>query len=952
MLALQNSFVAEKMAMKVFLLITAILISSIIANAQKDGSIKGIVRDSATGQPMADATVTILLAKDSSLVSFGRTNSAGFFSIPNIEYGNYRLLVTHVGYINISKTFSISAALSEINFGTLMINNKSTMLQEVTVTQEKTPVVVRNDTLEYNAGSFKTKPNAVVEDLLKKLPGLQVDKDGKIKSNGEEVKKVLVDGKEFFGNDPKMATKNLPADAIDKVQVFDRKSDQSRFTGFDDGNSEKTINLTIKPEKKNGVFGKAVAGAGDKGLYEGNFNVNSFSGERQISAIGMMNNTNKQGFSFMDILNFNGGLAGAGGRGGMQIDMNNTGLPIQGGNNNQGITTTKAGGLNYNNTWQKNLDVMSSYFYNNMQTDKSEKVYQQWLLPGNNYNTTKDNNSNTANESHRFNISGDYKIDTANSLKIASSVNLQQSQYYINSKYNSVAADGKLLNDGFANSFTTGNGYSWNNNALFRHRFPKKGRTFSANLSANLNNSKSNGGLLSQNNYYQPDGTLQQSDTINQINNQHGNSQSYGAVFSYTEPLSKKSLLEFNYNFNATFSASDKTTYDYDNASGGHNLVNNALSNNFLSDYIYHRPTINWRYQQKKYNFTIGGAVQQAALNSDFHSMGKDSSLNRSFTNFLPNANAQYKINAYKNLRLLYNTFTRQPTITQLQPIADNTDPLNIKIGNPDLKQEYYHRLQAEYMSFDPYRHTSFFAFLTGVVTNNKIVNADLLNAQGQRISRPVNANGVYNISLNTSWGFPVRKIKSKVNVNSSLAQSRNISFINTQKNNINNWNITEEVTWNYSYKELFDLSAGANVGYNDTKYSLQSQQNAQYWNQDYTFEVNFYLPKGFSFASDVNYIKKSGLAEGYNQHAFLWNAGIAKQLFKNKKGELRLQAFDMLNQNIGINRNSNQNYIEDISYNVLKRYWLLSFTYNISRFAGKNIAAPGRKNNIEVIRQ
>lgn len=940
--------------MKIYLLLILLLFVPVVfVNAQKEGSIKGIIKDTVSGLPVDNATVTVLLAKDSSLVSFSRTGSTGFFSIRNLENGAYRLLITHVGYLNLSKDFVITTALNDINFGTLTIGNKSTRLQEVTVTQEKPPVVIRNDTLEFNAGSFKTKPNAVVEDLLKKLPGIQVDKDGKVKSNGEEIKKVLVDGKEFFGNDPKMATKNLPADAIDKVQVFDRKSDQSRFTGFDDGNTEKTINLTIKSDKKNGVFGKATAGAGDKGLYQGNFNVNSFSGERQASAIGMLNNTNKQGFSFMDILNFTGGLPGAGGRGGVQVDMNSMGLPIQGAGNNQGITTTKAGGLNYNNTWQKNLDLMSSYFYNRMQTDKTEKVYQQWLLPGNNFNTTKNNNSNNTNESHRVNISGDYKIDTANSIKLSSSVNLQQSRYGIGSNYNSVAATGNLLNDGYANSFVAGKGYSWNNNALFKHRFPKKGRTFSTNLSVNLNNSSSNGGLQSQNNYYQPNGSLQQSDTINQVNNQHNDSKSYGLVLSYTEPLSKKSLLEFNYNFNTTHSTSDKTTYDFDKAGGKYTALNDALSNIFSTNYSYHRPTVNWRYQQKKYNFAIGAAMQQASLNSSFHIMAKDSAIERSFVNFLPNANLQYKMNQYKNIQVFYNTFTRQPSVTQLQPLTDNTDPLNIKIGNPDLKQEYYHRLQADYISFDPYRHTSFFAALNAGITSNKIVNADQLNAQGQRTSQPVNVNGAYNLGLNTSWGFPVRKIKSKINLNSALSQSRNIGFLNAQKNNISTWMASQELVWNYGYKELVDLSAGAEVVYNNAAYSLQSQQNVQYWNQHYTFEINLYMPRGFSFASDVDYTTRSGLTQGYNQSAVLWNAGIAKQVFKNKKGEFRLQVYDILSQNIGISRSSNQNYIEDLSYNVLKRFWQLSFTYNISRFAGKNIAAPGsRKSNIQVIRQ
>ncbi|MEP6746739.1 MAG: TonB-dependent receptor [Bacteroidota bacterium] len=938
--------------MKKYLLGISFAISVITLQAQKEGSIKGIVKDTGSGQPMAGATITILLAKDSSLINFSRTNSNGFFTIRNLEKGSYRLLVTYVGFHNINRSFFITEMLPDIDFGTLIISNNNTVLDEVTITQEKPPVLIRNDTLEFNAGSFKTKPNAVVEDLLKKLPGMQVDKDGKIKSNGEEVKKVLVDGKEFFGNDPKMATKNLPADAIDKVQVFDRKSDQSRFTGFDDGNSEKTINLTIKPDRKNGVFGKATAGGGDKGRHEGNFNVNSFSGERQVSAIGMVNNTNKQGFSFLDILNFTGGLPGAGGRSGAQPDMSGGGLPIQGTGNNEGITTTEAGGLNYNNTWQQKMDFMSSYFYNRMQTNKMEKINQQWLLPGNNFHTVKESSSNNTNENHRANFTGDYKIDTANSIRLNSSVNWQQSQYYADSRYNSTATNGTALNNGYANSFQTGKGFSWKNAALLRHRFSKKGRTLSANLSLNINDNNSDGSLLSQNNYYLPDGSLQQSDTLNQVYNQRNNSKSFGTFLSYTEPLSKKSLLEFSYNVNTTHSLSDKNTFDLDKASGKYNILNGSLTNKFSSNYYYYRPGINWRYQQEnKFNFAIGAAVQRSLLKSDFREMGLDSGIDRSFVNFLPNANLQYNINSFKNFRLLYNTYTRQPSVTQLQPLADNTDPLNIKIGNPDLKQEYNHRLQADYISFDPYRHTSFFAALNASVTGNKIVDADQLNAQGQRITQPVNANGAYNIDVNTSWGFPIKMIKSKLNLNSSVSQSRNISFINTQKNNINTLNASQEITLNYGYKEIFDFSAGAEIIYNNVGYSLQNQQNVQYWNQHYTCETNIYFPKGFSFASDVDYTTRSGLSQGYDVSAVLWNAGIAKQVFKNKKGELRLQVYDILSQNIGISRNSNQNYIEDVSYNVLRRFFQLSFTYNISRFAGKNIAAPGRQNNIQVIR-
>src|SRR4051812_41129445 len=333
--------------MKYLYSLLSLVLFSFSMLAQEKGTIKGSLLDTTVRQPVADATITIMKAADSSLVSFSRSNHKGDFSLGRLDQGKYRLLITHISYRNVSRPFEITESNRNIDFGYLPLINKSVLLDTVSVVQEAAPVTLRNDTIEYNASSFKTKPNAVLEDLLKKLPGVQVDKDGKIKANGEDVKKVLVDGKQFFGDDPKTATKNLPADIVDKVQVFDKKSEQSQFTGFDDGNSEKTINLTVKPNKKNGAFGKFSGGAGTEERYQANLNFNQFKGERQFSALGMANNTNKQGFSFVDILNFSGGLGGGIQKNGGEVVINSGSLPMQGMNNgNTGFTTTWAGGLN------------------------------------------------------------------------------------------------------------------------------------------------------------------------------------------------------------------------------------------------------------------------------------------------------------------------------------------------------------------------------------------------------------------------------------------------------------------------------------------------------------------------------------------------------------------------------------------------------------------------------
>jgi Outer membrane protein beta-barrel family/Carboxypeptidase regulatory-like domain len=939
------------------------------AFSQRDGMVHGRVQDTTARIFIADATITILQAKDSSLVSFSRSGPAGQFLIKGLGSGNYRLLVTHIGYLPASKNFIINEAIKDFDMGAIALADKSTMLDAVTV--EVPPVMIRHDTTEYNAGSFKTKPDAVVEDLLKKLPGIQVDKNGTVKANGEEVKKVLVDGKEFFGNDPKIATRNLPADAIDKVQVFDKKSDQSQFTGFDDGNSQKTINLTVKKDRKHGIFGRMTAGGGTDagtgasiagggaqtgnwmgdGRYEGNLNINEFNGDRQCSAIGMTNNTNKQGFSFQDVLGFSSSGIGGGKAGGLNLQTSD--VPIQGlTDNSQAITTTRAGGLNFNDHWHGGHDELhGNYFYNQTNDLSRQNESRQYLLPGNSFVQDRSSTASRHNENQRLTVISDQRIDSFTSLKINSAFTYQNSSNTARSIDSSFdQATGALQNNGLSNAYSFSKGYTWNNSALLRHRFAKKGRTVSVNIQYGLNSNTGGGTLQSVNHYYQP-GLPAATDTLHQQYDLPSNGRSYGATLAYTEPLSRRSLLEFNYNFSQTHSRSDKKTFDADGA-GKFSLPDAQLTNDFTNAYTYHREQVQFQHQRTKFTATAGITLQQASSTNGFGYLAMDTTLRQSFLNLLPNADLQYNFNGYSNMRFHYLTYTNQPGITQLAPVADNSDPLNIRVGNPALRQEYYHAFRFNYISFDPFRHTSFFSMLSFNSIHHKIVNDDVFDSVGVRISRPVNLDGLYNANGSLSWGLPLRALKSNLNLNSSVRIDHNASFVNGAKNTGNTYALSQEATLNFAYKELLDLTGGARMDYNDARYSLQPGQNQRYWTETYTLDGTWYLPDGFSVASDVDYVHHSGLPAGFNSSPLVWNAGLAKKVFANKKGTIRLQVFDLLRQNTGFSRTTSQNYIDDLSYKTLNRYWLLSFTYALSRFAGKS--APGSmegKTDIRILR-
>ncbi len=927
------------------LLVLLILLGLSPCRAQRNGMIRGLAFDSISRQAVPAATITLLKKKDSALVSFTMTGSDGKFQLNNIADGEYRLLITHVNYHNYSRNFTISDSNRVVELGNIFLFDKTKVLQGVTVTNEAPPVTLINDTVQYNAGSFKTPPNASVEQLLKKLPGVQVQKDGSIKAQGENVKRVLVDGKEFFGNDPKVATKNLPADAVDKVQVYDKQSDQAQLTGIDDGNYEKTINLKLKADKKRGLFGKVNAGAGTDNRYEGKFNVNSFKGARQMSVIGMGNNTNAEGFTFMDMLNFTGELARMQ-RGGGNININISGddaasMGIYGGNRNSGINTAWAGGINYNNIIGKKLDWQSNYFYNHYNPKTESSVQRQYFLPDSSYFYNYNAHTDNINDNHRLNFNVLWQIDTFNSIHFTPSLGFQQTNTRSYTDYETLTSENKLVNSGFSDNSSSNSGHTFRDEMVWRKKFPKRGRTFSLSFQNSNNASSGDGSLFSVNQFYDTNGGLLHRDTLNQQYKTTNHLDGYLAKAVYTEPLSKRSLLELSLGKSFTRNTSQKNTQDFNNFSGKYDLFNRGLSNDFEDTYSYFTPGVRIRSQKKKFNYAFGAYWQQSELNGKIFTGSKDSLIGKTFQNLLPTARVQYNFTRFKTLYLSYAASVNQPTVQQLQPVPDNSNPLKIKTGNPDLKQEYDHTLQGRLMLISPYKNKELFLFLNLQAVKNKISNADSITNAGITWSRPVNVNGTYNFTSDVEYNIPTHFIKGNFGTSFRASFNRSKQLVNSTPNNIKTFSWGPEIRFDLNPTENLNINLNASLNRVHSSYSLQPSLSAGYLTQDYEVSADWQMPKQFFLGSDFTYTINSRRADGYNLKVPLWNASLSKMFLKYNRGEIKCSVRDILNQNIGISRNTNNNYIEDARVLTLRRFFLLSFTYSLSK-TGLNNAGNG----------
>ena len=916
-------YIMIKKAILAFCILGGLLVG-FQANAQNI-TIDGTIMDSVLKKTLTSATVSLANAKDSSLINFTRANEDGFFQFKNIVPGKYLLSVSYIGYQPLWLGLKMGTT-NKLSLGNIYLTDAS-QISSVTVTARRPPVVINGDSIEFNSENFKTVPNAVVEDMLKKMPGIEVDKTGAITVNGKSVTKVYVNGKEFFTGDPKMATRNLPADAVDKIQVYDRKSDQAMFTGIDDGNEETAINIKTKKDRKQSTFGKIGSAFGTPGRFDGQGNVNRINNDEQYSFIGTANNVNKQNFNNGDIANFSGG---GGGRGGGGVTLNFSGGDGGTDANARGVAETYSLGGNYSNVLNdKKMDFNTNANVSDVSRYNTSNSFTQNLIPGNNFNRTSNSISNTRNQQQRLNLTIDNKVSETFSYKYTPSFSKQHNTSSSESSTYTTLPDGTPTNATATKSSSVSDATNISNTLLLRKKFQKKGRTISSTLTQGFNESIANGDQFTDQIFYTL-GVITKDSILDQQNKRKGITESYSANVVYTEPITKKSLLEFNAYLNQNNSSSSRRVFDKNNANTQYDLLNTRLTNEFNSEYTYAGGGMNYRLNQKKYNFSTGFSMQNAMLNGV--NTSTNTKIKQEFKDILPAAVFQYNFSQTQNLNFTYRTSTNQPTLTQLQPVLDQSNINNQTIGNPNLQRTYNHNLNLRFFSTKILAQRNFFALLNAQFADNSIVNYDSILPTRQTLSKPVNVNGIYRVNATMNYGFGVKKLYSRINFGLNAGYNNNVNYANGVLNTIIIKSFSPNITYSFSLDEVIDINLVARHNYNNTNNAINKALNTNFITRVYNADIINYLPFNIVVNQTLNYTINEGRAPGFNTAVPIWNASISKFFLKNKRAELKISAFDILNKNIGVSRNVSQNQIVDQSYNVINQYFLIGFTYSLQK--------------------
>ena len=936
-------------------LLFLVIMSPALAFAQQQNprAISGRIIDQKTGETLIGVNVVAKLAADTTIVHGLVTDLDGQFRVPVRQEGEYLVRMSFVGFLPESRT--ITVANTEASLGLIEMQVDVMLLDEVRVEAVQDRVEVRGDTTVFNAAAFAVNPDASTEDLLRKMPGLVVQ-DGEVQAQGETVQRVLIDGREFFGQDPAAALRNLPSEIVDRIEVYDRQSDQAQFTGFEDDNTQKTINIVTLTGRSNGQFGKVYGGYGSEDRYLTGGNINIFDDNRRFSIIGMSNNVNQQNFAIEDLTGVvssgggrggagggRGGTRGGGGRGGDGGSFRgrgDTGSFLVG--NQGGVNSTDAFGINYQDAFGDDLEVTGSYFFNRSENSSTSLLDREYYLEdavSQLYN--EENLSASTNLNHRFSGRMTYTINERNSLIFTPRITTQSNEAASFLFGENVLTTAERLSQTTNDYLSDNAGVNASGSLLLRHAFETRGRTLSLNLSASSNSTSGDTDQLSSNLFYtgNADDIL-----LDQRTNSDQLGQTLSARLTYTEPVGEGGQLQINYSPSRTVSDSERLSNSLDPVTGTYTLLEPSLSSQFDNIVMRQRGGVSFTRRTEGLRITVGVDGQSESLTGD-QVFPVTFDVDRSFNHVLPSADVQIGSSRQRSLRLSWRTSTDTPSISQLQDVIDNSNPLQLSTGNPGLDPAFSNTFSARFNATNLETGRVFFGFASWSTSSDyigsetTIAQRDMQIAegvtltQGSQFTRPVNLDGQRSLRSFFTFGRPAPFIESNMNINGGITLSRSPGMINGQENVTDVRGLNGGLVISSNISERVDFTLQENVSHNRSENSAYPQLNNTYTQYRTSASITAMPTRSLVLETSVAHSLYTGLGEDYDDTSLLWNAALGYKFLKANGGEVRLVVADLLNRNTNVSRSITEFYIQDTSSNVLGRYVLLNLTYTLRNY-------------------
>ncbi len=882
--------------------------------------------------------------KDSTVISLS-TNTDGLFSHKDLKKGDYTISTAFIGFKSESKPISVEDKPIYLFF---RLEPAEVTIEEVEITASPA-IVLKGDTMEFDAKNFSTREYAEADELVAQIPGVMIDEEGNVEAHGEKVTRVIVDGKEFFSSDPRIALKNLPAEIIAKIQLIDEKSEQARFSGFDDGKRNKIINIVTKPDKRLGYFGKMNGGKGDHDKFGLNVSLNAFDGDKKYAINLMANNINETNFAEQ-------------GRGGARRGNNNT---------ERGLSDTYAGALNFTNTYfNKKMEVSGDYNFRSLSTLTNTVSSIEYLSEkrANQFGEQKQL-SDDLNKEHKFNGRVKWSLDSANRIDFAPNVRYTEVHKNNNSDNHTNRNHTDPVNRSIRSGDSDNKSFNIGGSLTYMHRFRKKGRSLSLNISGNKSNNDALGLTLATTSYYNaapPEGwgntdpSIRRIDTNNNRSSTNGYGSGINSRLSYTEAISRYSRLQANYNFRNTSNYSNRETFEFLAETGQLGELKDRLSNEFRNDYNYHSAGLSYSYNRKDILRIQAGLNYQNGIRINNRTVPIDLRTTADFNSLLPEFTTVYKFSKDRNIEFNYNTQTNTPNINQLQDFVNNGNELRITNGNPNLDQEYAHTLRLQYKDVNKSSGRTLTTNVSFEYINNKITNAVLrtdkdttllfkdleirLGAGGQ-YTAPINVDGAYNFKFSNSYGLPIRPLKINVHTNTRLFFDNDIAEQNGLLVNSLSYGFGQNIGFNSNFSKQYILGLSYHINGRYTRNPLGTLPRYEVFTHRINNNITVELFQKLVLSSQFMYLLNGGINGAAGIETSLWHASVGYKLFKRRNGELSLKGFDLLNNAQNVNRRVNVESISDVTSNTLNRYFLLSFTYNLRQFGGKLM---GDKKNVK----